>query len=186
MKWQDNVRRLMAVLEQLSVWDVNGREIGLDEGFDIWCALTREVRRSNKTIFLIGNGGSASMASHFSADVAKNRRVRSEVFTDPSLITAVANDISFEQVFAEPLRRKMSAGDMLVVISSSGNSPNVLRGAEAARELKGSVVTLSAMDKGNSLRRLGDLNFYIPARTYGFAETGHAAILHYWIDRLED
>ena len=68
------------------------------------------------------------MASHFAADLAKNGRVRAEVFTDLSLITAVANDINYDSVFAEPLRWQMREGDMLVAVSSSGNSPNVVAG----------------------------------------------------------
>lgn len=79
----------------------------------------------------------------------------------------------------------MVVGDMLVAISSSGNSPNVLSGAETARKLGGAVITLSAMKEENALRKLGVLNFYIPGQTYGLAETGHAAILHFWMDLVE-
>ena len=83
------------------------------------------------------------MASHFAADLAKNGRVRTEVFTDLSLITAVANDVNYESVFSEPLRWQMAQGDMLA-ISSSGNAPNVPVGCETAMSLGGFVVTLSA------------------------------------------
>ncbi len=124
------------------------------------------------------------MASHSAVDLAKNGRIRTEIFTDVSLITAIANDISYEQIFVEPLMLKMIEGDMLVAISSSGNSQNVLRGAETARNLGGIVITLSAMKSENALRKLGDLNFYVPAQTYGFAETGHAAVLLFWIDQV--
>ena len=102
-----------------------------------------------------------------------------------SLLTAVANDLGYEQVFAEPLRRRMIKEDMLVAISSSGMSPNVLLAARDARELGGFVVTLSAMKPGNKLRSLGRINFYLPAETYGMAETCHAAILHFWMDQLQ-
>ena len=101
-------------------------------------------------------------------------------------MTALANDISYEEVYAEPLRWNMKAGDMLVAISSSGNSPNIVRAVKTAQSLNGTVVTLSAMGEDNAIRRLGDLNFYVPAQTYGLAETAHAAILHYWMDMIED
>ncbi|KHK00284.1 putative phosphoheptose isomerase [Desulfovibrio sp. TomC] len=119
-----------------------------------------------------------------SADLAKNAHVHTQVFTDMSLLTAVANDISFAEVFAEPLRRCINPEDMLVAISSSGNSPNVVRAVNVARDAGAFIVTLSAMDSGNSIRTMGDLNYWLPARTYGLAETSHAAILHYWMDLM--
>ena len=124
------------------------------------------------------------MASHVAADLAKNGHVHTEVFSDLSLITAIANDMGYEEVFSEPLRRRMTSGDMLVAISSSGESGNVLRAVEESQMLKGVVVTLSAMNRENTLSTKGDLNFYVPAATYGLAETCHAAILHHWIDKI--
>jgi D-sedoheptulose 7-phosphate isomerase len=101
------------------------------------------------------------------------------------LITAIANDISYEEVFAEPLRWYMKKGDMLVSISSSGNSSNVVRAVKMARSLGGIVITLSAMGENNETRKMGDLNFYISAQTYGLAESAHAVILHHWMDCIE-
>ena len=184
MSWITNIKQTHAVLKLLSVRGSKREEIDPDSGFDAWKNYTLGIRDSKKTIYLIGNGASASMASHISADLAKNAHVHTEVFSDLSLITAVANDISYEQVFAEPLRRRMSKGDMLVGISSSGQSPNVLRAAEEAARLGGIVITLSAMKPGNALRSLGTLNFYVPGESYGMAETCHAAILHYWVDQM--
>jgi D-sedoheptulose 7-phosphate isomerase len=92
--------------------------------------------------------------------------------------------MSFEEVFAEPLRRRMKSGDMLVAISSSGQSANVLRAVKEAKNLGGTVVTLSAMKQNNPLRSEGNLNFYVSAMSYGMAETCHAAILHHWLDQI--
>jgi D-sedoheptulose 7-phosphate isomerase len=72
---------------------------------------------------------------------------------------------------------------MVVAISSSGRSANILQAVQTTRKTGGKVITLSAMQRDNPLHNLGDLNFYIPAPSYGMAETCHAAILHYWIDR---
>ena len=74
---------------------------------------------------------------------------------------------------------------MVVAISSSGNSPNIIRAVHQAKELGGTVITISAMNEDNAIRKLGDLNFYVPAKTYGLAETAHAAILHFWMDLVE-
>jgi D-sedoheptulose 7-phosphate isomerase len=112
--------------------------------------------------------------------------VQTEVFTDVALLTAVANDLGYEQVFAEPLRNRCRRGDMLVAISSSGESPNVLAAAHAAVGMLATVVTLTAMRADNRLRRMGALNFYVPAKRYGPAESCHAVMLHHWMDRVQD
>jgi D-sedoheptulose 7-phosphate isomerase len=158
--------------------------VDCDQAFDLWCQSTEEVRETERVIYLIGNGASASMASHFAADLAKNADVHTEVFSDAPLLTAVANDLSYDMVFLVPLQRRLKPGDMVVAISSSGNSPNVVRAAEFALSQNATVVTLTAMQPTNTLRGLGTLNLWLPAEYYGMAETGHAAILHYWMDRV--
>ena len=182
--WKDHVHELADLLKTLSFCGEDGCEIGAEAGFTAWQTMTLRLRGNRGTIFLVGNGASASMASHVAADLAKNGHLHTEVFSDLSLITAIANDLSYDEVFAEPLRRRMKSGDMLVAISSSGQSVNVLKAAEEAKKLDGVVVTLSAMKSDNSLTSKGDLNFYVPAPTYGLAETCHAAILHHWIDKI--
>jgi D-sedoheptulose 7-phosphate isomerase len=182
MSWTNTVNSLTECLNNLLVCDEKGKELGIETGFKSLCAFSQALKEISGTIFLVGNGASASMASHVAADLAKNGHIRTEVFSDLALITAVANDISYGEVFSEPLRRRMQPDDMLVAISSSGNSPNVINAAAAARKIGGQVITLSAMDPANKLKGMGDLNFYLPGETYGLAESGHAAVLHYWID----
>lgn len=182
--WGANISELMACLEGLSVWDAAGKSMDPEMGFSHLREATLCLREAGNTLYFIGNGASASMASHFSADLAKNAGLNTRVFTDLSLITALANDLCYEEVFAEPLRWQLKEGDMLVAISSSGKSANILRAAQEARKLGGKVVTLSAMKPENPLRLLGAFNFYVPAETYGLAETSHAAILHFWVDRM--
>ena len=184
MDWIQNTNKLSLLLENLSVKDACQKELGYENGFKLWCEMGLACKNLDKCVYFVGNGASASMASHFSADLTKQVGVRSSVFTDLSLLTALANDISYEKAYAEALRLNMRKGDMLIAISSSGNSTNIVNAINVARELNGTVTTISAMDENNAIRRLGDLNFYIVASTYGFAETGHTAILHYWIDML--
>jgi D-sedoheptulose 7-phosphate isomerase len=161
-----------------------GAEVSVDEGMDIWQRMGSELRTRGGCLYLIGNGASASMSSHFAADLNKNALMRTQVFTDPALLTAVANDISFAQVFAEPLRRMGQEGDMLLAVSSSGSSANILAALEAAGELGMARVTLSGMRQDNPARTLGDLNIYTSAQSYGLVETVHSALLHHWTDRL--
>lgn len=159
-----------------------GQVLSADDGFARWKKTAEACRAARRAIYLIGNGASASMASHFAADLAKNAHLHTEVFSDLSLVTAIANDMGYEHVFSEPLSRRARPGDMLIAISSSGRSPNVLAGVRVARTHRLTVVTLSGMDAKNPLRAAGDLNFYVPARAYGYAETCHFSILHHWMD----
>ncbi len=177
----ENISRVLASLE---ICDSDGSVIDPDRAFDIWVNKTVITRMKKKTVYLIGNGASASMASHAAADLLKNANIKTMVFTDLSLMTAISNDISYKDVFAEPLKRFASTDDMLVAISSSGRSQNIIEATRTMKAYKVFTITLSAMDFENPLRKSGDLNFYIPAMTYGLAETGHAAIIHYWIDKV--
>jgi D-sedoheptulose 7-phosphate isomerase len=182
--WRESIETLHGLLANVAFTDAGQRPVDPEEGFRRWTDDALQLRARHQTIFLVGNGASASMASHFAADLAKNGHVHTEVFTDLSLITAISNDMGYEHVYAEPLRRRGRKGDMLVAISSSGRSPNILAAVTVAREAGLEIVSLSAMSPDNPLRRGGDLNIHLPCRSYGEAETGHAAILHHWMDRV--
>lgn len=183
--WQEHAGAFARVLAGLRVTDDAGRAVDADQAFLHWRDVTADLRRRRGVVYLVGNGASASMASHFATDLSKGGGLHAQVFTDPALVTAIGNDIGYEQVFAEPLRGRGRAGDMLVAISSSGRSPNVLAAAEAARALDMTIVTLSAKEPDNPLREAGRLNFYLPGHTYGLAETAHAAVLHWWMDLVQ-
>jgi len=183
--WKSYVDDLAAVLHRAEFTARDGTPLTSDAGYGKWRDLTLRVRDQRHTVYMIGNGASASMASHFAAELAKNGRVHTQTFFDLALITAISNDISYEQVFAEPLRRRGEGGDMLVAISSSGKSPNILAAAAVAADLGMTIVTLTGKDGSNPLRSRGDLNLYVPAPTYGQTETAHAAALHRWMDLVQ-
>ena len=180
--YQAYTQAMHQALSDLAVTDPAGHPVPVEEAFQRWREWTREVKANHRTCYFIGNGASAMMASHMAIDGTKNAGVNSLAFNDPAFMTAISNDISYEEVFAFPLKRLAHPGDLLVTISSSGNSPNVLRAIRCARELGLRVITLSAMKPDNQSRRAGDLNFYIPAETYGIAESSHAVVLHCWLD----
>lgn len=183
-EWLNYSAALAQLLNRLEVSGSCGAD-SPDLGFETWTSWASDVRQNEKTIYLVGNGASASMASHFAADLAKNGHLHTQVFSDLSLLTAISNDISFEDVFAVPLQRRGKAGDMLVAISSSGRSPNILKVAKLAREKGLVVVTLTGFSGDNPLRQMGHLNFYVAADSYGATETCHAAILHHWMDQVD-
>lgn len=180
--WESYRRKISSLMGQIQAEDISGRRIPVDTAFETLYQLTCALRSERKTIYCIGNGASASIASHFAADMAKNGALHTEVFSDLALLTAIGNDLGFENVFREPLSKRAVPSDMLAAVSSSGNSPNILNAVCWAREAGVRIVTFTAMSAENRLRRLGDLNFYFPAATYGDAESLHASALHYWIN----
>ena len=180
--WPSFFHRLHACLQTIAVTGGNGNSLATPQGFALLETACGKVKERSGQVFFVGNGASASMCSHFATDLGKNAHFRTQVFSDAALLTAFANDICFERVFAEPLRRNARTGDMLVAVSSSGNSPNIVETVRTARAIGVWVVTLTGMSPANAVRAMGDLNFWVDAETYGMVETAHAAILHYWLD----
>lgn len=170
------------VLRDLIISDSAGIVLPHDEGFDLLCEMTRNVSDSGRKQYLCGNGASAAFANHMALDWTKNGGVPTHSFSDSALLTALCNDLGQEDVFSAPLGWYAKTGDQLVSISSSGNSPNIIRAIQAARDKGMSVVTLSGLKTDNQSRNLGDLNFYIPAKTYGVVECAHQILLHVWLD----
>jgi D-sedoheptulose 7-phosphate isomerase len=132
---------------------------------------------AGRAVLWVGNGGSAAIASHICVDFFK-AGARSLSFNDGPMLTCMANDYGYDQVFSRPIEFCAGAGDVLVAISSSGRSLNILNAVAAARSRGGEVLTLSGFDAGNPLRALGDWNFYVGSGVYGYVETVHAAICH--------
>lgn len=184
MEWTQYIMEVGNVLSRLVVTDRSGAEVPVDEGFARWTRLAKSLSE-NGSIHLVGNGASASMASHFATDITKNCDIRANVFTDGSLVTALGNDHGFENAYSIALRRYGRAGDLLVAISSSGNSPNIVNACKEAAGLSMHVVTVSAKKMDNAIRGIGDLNFYVPGENFSLAESSHAVVLHHWTDLLE-
>ncbi len=134
-------------------------------------------------IFFIGNGGSNSISSHMYEDFGKMARFETFAFSDAALITCYANDYGYENAFAEWLKLYFKKGDLLVAISSSGNSPNIVYAVDTALNIEGNVVTLSGFDADNKIKSKGHVNFHIPHKSYGIVECYHQVILHIVLDQ---
>lgn len=184
--WTDYFGAVSQGLAAMVVTVHGGRELPVGDGVRQWVSMTRATQQRDAHLYIIGNGGSAGMASHMATDAAKNGRLRALAFNDPSLLTATGNDLAYDQVFSLPLERLARSGDLLIAISSSGNSPNIVRALEVARGLGVGSVTLTGMRPDNKARALGDLNFYVPLPRYGWAESAHQVVLHYWFDQYQD
>ena len=170
-------------LEKCLSTDGEQNLLDTNQAMDAWCRRTEKLKAENATMFFVGNGASSMMAGHMSADAAKNGQIRARAFHETSLMTAVSNDISYENVFAYPLKRFANPGDVLVTISSSGNSPNIMKAIDAAEELGLDVITLSGKGADNKSRARGMLNFYVPSNSYGVVECAHQVLLHSWLDQ---
>lgn len=139
---------------------------------------------TSQKVVLIGNGGSAAIASHSAVDLWKNGGIKAITFNDASLLTCVSNDYSYDFVFEKPVGMFAAKDDLLIAISSSGKSKNIINGVKAAQKNKCQVITLSGFAKDNPLRRMGDLNFYVPSNEYGHVELIHHSICHYVYDMI--
>lgn len=174
------------VLEQLEVSAQQGTMMNQEEGLEKWIDLTKQLNDAGNNIYFAGNGASAMMAGHMSADSTKNGGMKSLFLSETALVTAVSNDISYDEVFAYPLNRFANKADMLIAISSSGNSRNIIRAIETAKEKGMTVVTLTGLKENNAARQMGDINFFVPGKTYGIVEVCHQALLHCWLDKYLD
>jgi D-sedoheptulose 7-phosphate isomerase len=147
-------------------------------------AILASARDADRHIFVCGNGGSASTASHFACDMVKgasfrrDRRFRVMALTDSlPTITAYSNDVSYECVFVEQLKNFAGPGDVLIAISGSGNSPNVLRAMEYANSIDCRTIALSGRD-GGKLGPLAQLNIQASIPHMGRIEDVHMIVMH--------
>lgn len=180
--WSNYRSQLLGSMDGIEVRDPKGDALTIDEGLHLASRWTEEVANRGSEMFFVGNGASAAFASHMAADWTKHGGVPSRCFTDLSQLTATANDFSFDEVFERPFRTFARPGALLVTISSSGNSPNILRAAEAARELGFPVIGFSGFAPDNGSRKVSDLSFYVPGKSYGVVECIHQILLHAWLD----
>ncbi len=147
--------------------------------------------RNGKQVFTVGNGGSASTASHMAADLGKNtigpnmRRFRIISLNDnTAFVTSLANDLGYEYIFSEQLVNLIRAGDLLVAISASGNSPNVLRAMHYARDQSAEVIGILGFDGGQAVE-LADLAVVVPVSHYGVVEDVHLIINHILVESFK-
>ena len=170
---------LKRTLGSISVSNDSGESIPLDLALGTLVAEFESVALApgKAKLVFIGNGGSSAIASHGATDYMKNGGFRTYSFTDATLITCLANDFGYEHAYEKAVAGLMLEGDILLVISSSGRSPNVLNAANAAIELGASVVTCTGFDPDNPIRTKGSTNFHVSSHNYPVVEASHMAVL---------
>ena len=144
--------------------------------------MVENISQNNKKVIVAGNGGSAAMASHVAVDFTKAAQIRAINFNEADLITCFANDYGYENWVKEALNAYADEDDLVILISSSGQSKNITNAAKRAKELGLDVITLSGFSSDNPLRSLGDINFWIDSSNYNYVEMTH----HIWLLAIVD
>ena len=134
--------------------------------------LVQQNKKGNK-VLLAGNGASAAIASHVALDFTKQAKIRSICFNDSAFITAFANDYGYENWVTKAIDFHGKAGDVAILISSSGSSKNIVNAAKYAKEKRIQVITFSGFDDTNPLNQIGDIRFLVKSKAYNIIESIH-------------
>jgi len=144
--------------------------------------ILKEVKSSGKKIIVVGNGGSAAMASHVAVDLTKAAGCRAITFNEADLLTCFANDYGYENWVEKALNFYADKGDVVILISSSGTSKNIVNGANWAKQNGLSIITLSGFNSDNPLKKIGDINLWVDSKGYNIIEMTH----HIWLVAIVD
>ena len=177
-------KELKDILGEVVATDADGKVYQLEEAVDKAVSIIAEKAIAGGQLLFIGNGASASIASHMATDFWKNGGIKAHAFNDSSLLTCISNDFGYKFVFEKPVEMFAEANDILIGISSSGQSENILRGVSAAKKKNIGVLTFSGFKDNNPLRSMGDINFYVPSMQYGLVEIIHTSICHCLVDMV--
>lgn len=148
-------------------------------------SLVFKQKKLNKRIIIAGNGGSASIAAHICVDFCKELSLKAINFNEPNLITCFANDYGYENWLKKAIEKYYQKNDLIILISSSGSSKNILNAAKYANKKKIKLVTLSGFSKDNKLKKLGMLNLWCNSSSYNFVEITHYIWLVSVVDLLK-
>ncbi len=149
---------------------------------DDFVNVVKKADQLKRKIIFVGNGGSASIAGHLTVDFTNAAGIRAINFNDPGIITCFSNDYGYENWVGKALDCYADSGDVVVLISSSGQSKNMLVGANKAKSLGLDIITLTGFSPNNPLRKLGDINLWVDSDAYNIVEMTH----HIWLLAIVD
>lgn len=175
---------LSDLLCRVEVTSKSGQRVELADAATALMERARATHAAGNKLIFVGNGGSAAIASHMATDYSKNGGVRSLALNDASMLTCLGNDLGYDRVFAKQLELHARSGDLVIAISSSGRSANILNAVDAAAAAGCTIATMSGFTPDNPLRRKGEWNFFVASDRYGFVEIGHLTICHAVLDFL--
>lgn len=140
------------------------------------------IKKNKKKVILVGNGGSAAIASHVSVDLTKLCKIRAVNFNEADLLTCFSNDYGYDNWIQKALSFYADRGDLVICISSSGESKNIINGAKFAKKIGCKVVTLTGFNKLNNVKKIGNINLWINSKNYNFVEMTHQIWLLSMVD----
>lgn len=179
------IRKLWSALENTEFYHGRTKLQGYDQGICFLLEIFLDIKAGKGRVFFIGNGGSAAVADHMTADYMKNGNMITCSLYNTAVMTCLSNDYNYEEVFSKQIELWAEEKDLLVAVSSSGNSPNILRAIEAARQKKCRVITFTGFKGDNKAKQMGDFNVYVPACAYGMVESIHNLILQQVVDQIK-
>jgi len=145
-----------------------------------------QVKKRKKKVIIFGNGGSAAIANHFSIDLTKTSKIRCVNFNESSLLTCFSNDYGYENWVKKTIEFHGDKGDLIILISSSGESKNMINACKYALKKKYfPIVTLTGFKKNNSLNKIGHINFWVKSKLYNHIENTHQFLLLSLVDSLK-
>jgi len=182
--FKKRIEQFQRTVESIEITDIKSYKLFIEDGISKVCALLTKIRRVKGNIYIIGNGGSASIASHAAVDFMNVAKLSAHTLHDSAVLTCMANDYGYENSFSSILKTVVKANDLLIAISSSGQSKNIINAVKIAKENGIVVITLSGFSSENGLRSSGDINFWSNSSDYGMVEISHQFILHNIADRF--
>lgn len=182
--WSQYLNLLIDVLGRISISFNNSESQVMDysNGMPRIFEIFSTTKDKGKQLFFVGNGGSAAIASHMTADFMKNGGMKTYSLYDNAVATCMGNDYGYDYIFSKPLSFLMNENDLLVAISSSGKSQNIINAIKVAHEKKATVITFTGFKAENLVRTMGDANIYVPVESYGVVESIHNLILQHIVD----
>ncbi len=159
---------------------INENKLNLNKCIEI----LKNTKINDKNIFIIGNGGSAAIADHMAIDFTKNAGLRAFSLTGSPTITTFANDFGYENMFQKALEHYCEKGDVIIAISGTGTSKNILKACEYANNNNMEIISFSGFEKDNLLSKKGDVNFWVDSKAFGYLEIIHNLLIHYLCDAI--
>lgn len=172
------------VIENTCVTTKSYDVISIDSGMQAIISVLDQCRNQFGFVYIVGNGGSAAIASHAAIDFINMDKMRAVSMLDPAVTTCISNDYGYEYVYSKQLAQFIKKEDVLIAISSSGKSRNIINAVNTSESIGAKTITLSGFSENNPLRQAGDYNIWLNSTNYGQVEIGHAFVLHYITDQL--
>ena len=183
---RSRIQKFSQIIELTKITNAQGIENNLEVEISSLQERLLQLKNDHQNLFIVGNGGSAGVAAHAVTDFFNVAKIRATTLHESSLLTCMANDFGYENAVGRMLALLLNPGDVVIAISSSGNSMNMRNAATIASEKGAYVVTLTGFSAHNPLRHLGHINIWLDSDDYGFVEVGHQFILHNIADRFNE